>query len=43
MWKLQLLNGWDDIDLTLNEAQAIAAFRTRDEKARPWALPRRAP
>ena len=43
IWKLQLLNGWDDIDLTLNEAQAIAAFRARDEKARPWALPRRAP
>jgi 3-isopropylmalate/(R)-2-methylmalate dehydratase small subunit len=43
MWKLQLLNGWDDIDLTLNEAQAIAAFRARDEQARPWALPRRAP
>jgi 3-isopropylmalate/(R)-2-methylmalate dehydratase small subunit len=40
-WKQQLLNGWDDIDLTLNEAPAIAAFRTRDEAARPWASPRR--
>jgi 3-isopropylmalate/(R)-2-methylmalate dehydratase small subunit len=40
-WKEQLLNGWDDIDLTLNETPAIAAFRARDEQARPWALPRR--
>ena len=40
-WKQQLLNGWDDIGLTLNEAPAIAAFRVRDEKARPWASPRR--
>jgi 3-isopropylmalate/(R)-2-methylmalate dehydratase small subunit len=42
LWKRQLLNGWDDIDLTLNETPAIAAFRARDEKARPWARPRRA-
>jgi 3-isopropylmalate/(R)-2-methylmalate dehydratase small subunit len=41
VWKQQLLNGWDDIDLTLNEASAIAAFRARDERARPWAAPRR--
>ena len=41
VWKTQLLNGWDDIDLTLNEAPAIAAFRERDEKARPWARPQR--
>ena len=41
MWKRQLLNGWDDIDLTLNEAPAIAAFRANDERARPWSTPRR--
>jgi 3-isopropylmalate/(R)-2-methylmalate dehydratase small subunit len=41
VWKEQLMNGWDDIDLTLNEAAAIAAFRARDELARPWAPPRR--
>jgi 3-isopropylmalate/(R)-2-methylmalate dehydratase small subunit len=40
-WKEQLLNGWDDIDLTLSETPAIAAFRARDEEARPWAAPRR--
>ena len=43
VWKRQLLNGWDDIDMTLNVAPEIAAFRERDEKARPWATPRRAP
>jgi 3-isopropylmalate/(R)-2-methylmalate dehydratase small subunit len=43
VWKLQLVNGWDDVDLTLNEAPAIAAFRARDEQARPWTKPRRAP
>jgi 3-isopropylmalate/(R)-2-methylmalate dehydratase small subunit len=42
LWKRQLLNGWDDIDLTLNETPAIAAFRASDEMARPWARPRRA-
>jgi 3-isopropylmalate/(R)-2-methylmalate dehydratase small subunit len=41
VWRMQLLNGWDDIDLTLNEAPAIAAFRERDEKVRPWARPQR--
>lgn len=40
-WKEQLLNGWDDIDLTLNETPAIAAFRVRDDATRPWASPRR--
>ena len=41
MWKLQLINGWDDIDLTLNEAPAIAAFRANDQRTRPWSTPRR--
>lgn len=40
VWKEQLLHGWDEIDLTLNESGAIAAFRTRDEILRPWAAPR---
>jgi 3-isopropylmalate/(R)-2-methylmalate dehydratase small subunit len=42
VWKQQLLNGWDDIDLTLNGTPAIAAFFARDAQARPWAAPRRA-
>lgn len=41
VWKQQLLNGWDDIDLTLKEAAAISDFFARDALARPWASPRR--
>jgi 3-isopropylmalate/(R)-2-methylmalate dehydratase small subunit len=41
VWRTQLLNGWDDIDLTFAEADAIAAFVARDAAARPWAAPRR--
>jgi 3-isopropylmalate/(R)-2-methylmalate dehydratase small subunit len=39
VWKKQLLNGWDDIDLTLGEATRIESFTTRDRAARPWAAP----
>jgi 3-isopropylmalate/(R)-2-methylmalate dehydratase small subunit len=35
----QLLNGWDDIDLTENYRDQIAAFRAADRKGRPWARP----
>jgi len=41
VWRTQLLNGWDDIDLTLAEGDAIAAFTARDAGARPWSAPRR--
>ncbi|MDP3546721.1 MAG: 3-isopropylmalate dehydratase small subunit [Phreatobacter sp.] len=41
VWRTQLLNGWDDIDLTLAEGEAIAAFTARDGAARPWAAPHR--
>jgi 3-isopropylmalate/(R)-2-methylmalate dehydratase small subunit len=37
--KMRLLNGWDDIALTENFADRIAAFKTRDRTARPWAVP----
>jgi 3-isopropylmalate/(R)-2-methylmalate dehydratase small subunit len=40
VWCMKLLNGWDDIDLTLNQADAIARFREEDSSRRPWALPR---
>lgn len=40
--KEQLIAGRDDIDMTLAEADAIAAFVERDRAARPWAQPRRA-
>ena len=39
VWKTQLLNGWDDIDLTLAEQPNIDLFTARDAKARPWATP----
>jgi 3-isopropylmalate/(R)-2-methylmalate dehydratase small subunit len=35
-WKLKLLNGWDDIDLTLAEAPKIATFKERYRKCYPW-------
>jgi 3-isopropylmalate/(R)-2-methylmalate dehydratase small subunit len=34
-----LLEGLDDIALTLRHAEAIAAFRARDAERRPWAAP----
>ena len=39
VWKKQLLNGWDDIDLTLNETAKIEAFTEMDAARRPWAKP----
>jgi 3-isopropylmalate/(R)-2-methylmalate dehydratase small subunit len=39
VWRTQLLNGWDDIDLTRAQSPAIAAFRARDVAERPWATP----
>jgi 3-isopropylmalate/(R)-2-methylmalate dehydratase small subunit len=35
----QLLNGWDDIDLTESHRAEIAAFKARDRERRPWAGP----
>ena len=35
--KQRLLEGRDDIDLTLAQDPAIAAFEARDPRARPWA------
>lgn len=39
VWKLQLLNGWDDIDMTLRHRDDIDAFAMKDRLARPWAQP----
>lgn len=36
----QLLNGWDDIDLTDNYRDRILAYRTKDRTSRPWATPK---
>ena len=35
----QLLNGWDDIDLTQSQSERIAAFKAADRERRPWAWP----
>ena len=35
----QLLNGWDDVDLTESYRERIAAFKAKDKTIRPWAVP----
>ena len=35
----QLLNGWDDVELTDSHAARIADFKTTDRERRPWARP----
>ena len=35
----QLLNGWDDIDLTDSRASEVSAFKAKDRTLRPWAVP----
>ena len=35
----QLLNGWDDVDMTENYGSRIAAFKATDRERRPWAWP----
>jgi 3-isopropylmalate/(R)-2-methylmalate dehydratase small subunit len=39
VWRMKLLNGWDDIDLTLSQADRIAAFADAYQSERPWAIP----
>jgi 3-isopropylmalate/(R)-2-methylmalate dehydratase small subunit len=39
VWKTQLLNGWDDVDLTRAEQARIDRFRAEDASTRPWATP----
>lgn len=36
----QLLNGWDDVDLTESYREQITAFRAKDKAARPWVTPK---
>ncbi len=35
----QLLNGWDDVDLTESYRTQISAYRISDRLRRPWANP----
>ncbi|GGK17442.1 3-isopropylmalate dehydratase small subunit [Salinarimonas ramus] len=37
--RTKLLNGWDDLDMTLSRADEIAAFAEADATRRPWARP----
>ncbi len=37
VWRTKLIEGWDDIDLTANHQNEIAAFRKNDIVRRPWA------
>jgi 3-isopropylmalate/(R)-2-methylmalate dehydratase small subunit len=39
VWREQLLNGWDDIDVTRSFASEIGRFREADAADRPWARP----
>jgi 3-isopropylmalate/(R)-2-methylmalate dehydratase small subunit len=39
VWKTQLINGWDDIDMTRSESAAIARFTQADDRRRPWMKP----
>ncbi|MGJ4887884.1 3-isopropylmalate dehydratase small subunit [Bradyrhizobium sp. HKCCYLRH3099] len=36
IWRTKLLNGWDDLDLTLAHDPDIARFEQRDRGERPW-------
>jgi 3-isopropylmalate/(R)-2-methylmalate dehydratase small subunit len=36
VWRLKLINGWDDIDLTRSHHAAIAQFAQRRRAAQPW-------
>ncbi|WP_299878458.1 3-isopropylmalate dehydratase small subunit [uncultured Sulfitobacter sp.] len=40
-WRIKLMNGWDDIDLTQQHAMAIDAFRERYAETSPWTVPRK--
>jgi 3-isopropylmalate/(R)-2-methylmalate dehydratase small subunit len=40
VWRTKLLNGWDDLDLTLAHGAEIEAFAAGDAMRRPWARPR---
>jgi 3-isopropylmalate/(R)-2-methylmalate dehydratase small subunit len=39
VWRMKLLNGWDDLDLTLSYRAEIEAFAKEDAVRRPWARP----
>ncbi len=40
-WRIKLINGWDDIDLTKQHVSEIAAYKTLRHQITPWAWPAR--
>lgn len=42
VWREKLMNGWDDIDLTMKHRQEIASFRSVVAAEEPWRFPARA-
>ena len=43
VWRVKLVQGWDDIDLTAARADQIAAYRAERLRAAPWAFPQERP
>lgn len=43
VWREQLLNGWDDIDVTRSFSKEITQFKTATDLERPWMKPGRDP
>lgn len=43
VWRVKLMQGWDDIDLTAARAAEVAAFRAARLRAAPWAFPQERP
>ncbi len=41
VWRMKLLKGWDDLDLTLSHQAQIESFFVLATAARPWILPGR--
>lgn len=37
--RIKLINGWDDIDLTMEYAEQIATYRNRRMQDQPWSIP----
>ena len=38
VWRLKLINGWDDIDMTASHGRDIAAFRANRAQKAPYAM-----
>jgi 3-isopropylmalate/(R)-2-methylmalate dehydratase small subunit len=39
--RIKLINGWDDLDLTMSYREKMTEFEQRDRALRPWAVPLR--